>query len=161
MPFLGLCIQLLREAPGFMGSAVPTRKWHCLQHQPAPVGQTGIPGGFLTPKLTTGTWILGPVRLCFQIVHWPRFTHAGSGDFLLLEAVVLSCSFLGAGCSSWSQSRWISVLQVYIFQKLFSLKGIFFIELLLECIHFLRLVLVGFFLKNLVSVFNCCTFFLR
>lgn len=32
MPFLGLGIQLQPEAQGFMGSALPTRKWHCLQH---------------------------------------------------------------------------------------------------------------------------------
>lgn len=72
--------------------------------------------------------MLGPVRLCFQIVHWPHFTHAGSGDFLLLEGVVLSCSeaFLGAGCSSWSQSRWISVLQVSILKITFIKRNIFY-----------------------------------
>lgn len=37
------------------------------------------------------------------------------------------------------------------FFKLFSLKGILFIELLLECIHFLRLVSVAFFKE-----FNVC-----
>lgn len=89
MPFLGFSTQLQREAQGFPGSAVATGKRHRLRHRPAPVGEVGAPGSFPMPTLTNGTRVLGPVRLCFQVVHWPYFTPAGGGDFLLLEGVVL------------------------------------------------------------------------
>lgn len=88
------------------------------------MGETGILGSFPTANLINGTWKLGPVRLCSQIVHRPHCIHAGSGDSIVEAAVLCSEAPLGAGGSSWLQSRRICVLQVSIFLILLIKRNI-------------------------------------
>lgn len=158
MPLLGLSIPLQPEAPGLAWLPTPTGKrcWCSSRGRWAPRGAPYT-------QVNSGTWILSPIRVSRAFTgHISNIQVVGT--FFFWKPVLCLKAFLGAGCGSCSWSRWICILQLlFFFFLIIFIKKNVFMELLVAYIHFLRLVLVGFFFlkQNLMPVFNCHVLLLR